>query len=251
MTLGEFLRSQRDAKQWTQPEAAQAIEIEQSYLSKLENNKAVPSADIFDKLMAAYQFTMEQINEAVQGSEFDKLKEIAVVRAFILSTKKRQDKDKRRFLLLGLLMSMLGAFLLSLGIVMHDHQEVAYHYESKGVIKLNESEYLFTEIPEYKRFDRVMKVDEDSNTANVFSDGVKSKRRLIQDPLFQRLDFQHKVVDKDLGEFFMQAVDGGQRRYYKISTRRPSNKLPFYLGVSLGAMLLIGSLSVFYISRRW
>ena len=36
MKFGEYLKSQRDARGWTQPMAAEKIGIEQSYLSKLE-----------------------------------------------------------------------------------------------------------------------------------------------------------------------------------------------------------------------
>ena len=50
MRLGERLRQLRQARDLTQPELADAIGIEQSYLSKLENDKYVPSADIFGRI---------------------------------------------------------------------------------------------------------------------------------------------------------------------------------------------------------
>lgn len=239
MTLGEFLKSQRELKQWKQPEAAQQIDIEQSYLSKLENNKAIPSAEIFDKLMHAYQFSMPQFSDAVQSSELDKLKDIMIVREFILSTKKRQDKDKRRFLVTGILMSMLGGLLLSLGVVMYDHKTASYHYESKGEISLTESDYLYAELPEYREFLSIM----NSHTGRT--------ERLKQHKLFPRLDYQLQTQEVNLGEFYMVETEGGKRRFQKASSRSKRNKMPFYLGVSLGIMLLVGSLSVFYVSRRW
>ena len=239
MTLGEFLKQQRELHQWKQPEAAEKIAIEQSYLSKLENNKAIPSADIFDKLMAVYQFSIQQISEAVQGSELEKLKDIVVVREFILSTKKRKDKDKRRFLISGLIMSMIGGFLLSLGIVFEHHTSVKYHYESKGVIQENESDYAFMVMPEYHNFTVIM-----------IRNGQELEF-LKRNPLFDRLDYQQKMSDINLGEFYMQQVDGAKRRFQKIRTTKVKNKLPFYLGTSLGIMFLVGSLSIFYVSRRW
>lgn len=239
MTFGEFLKAQREAKDWKQPEAALNIEIEQSYLSKLENNKAVPSADIFDRLMAAYQFTMQQVSEAVQSNELEKLKEIVVVREFILSTKKRRDKDKRRFLIAGVVMSMIGSLLLSLGIAMHDYRKPYFQYESKGVIKSNENIHLFMSIPDYRLFTAIM------------AENKKSAERLREHELFPRLDYQIKKLDVDIGEFFDRAVDTGIRRFQKVNSGRRANKTPFYLGVSFGCMLLIGSLSMFYVSRRW
>ncbi len=47
MKFGEYLKSQRDARGWTQPMAAEKIGIEQSYLSKLETGKASPSDEMF------------------------------------------------------------------------------------------------------------------------------------------------------------------------------------------------------------
>lgn len=239
MTFGEFLKVQREAKEWKQPEAAQKIAIEQSYLSKLENNKAVPSADIFDRLMSAYQFTMQQVSEAVQSTELEKLKEIVVVREFILSTKKRRDKDKRRFLITGVVMSMIGALLLSLGIVMHDYKEPYYQYESKGVIKSDENIHLFMNMPDYRQFTRMM------------STNGESAERIKSDVLFSRLDYQIKTIDVDVGAFYDRSVEGGVRRYQKISSGSIRNKTMFYFGVSVGCMFLFGSFSMFFVSRRW
>jgi len=47
MNIGEKIKQLRTEKNLTQPQLAEAIGIEQSYLSKLENDKSTPSADIF------------------------------------------------------------------------------------------------------------------------------------------------------------------------------------------------------------
>ena len=87
MTMGEFLRSLREQKQWKQPEAAQQIAIEQSYLSKLENNKAVPSTDIFQRLQQVYGFTVEQLTNELGHEELTKLKDIVSIREFVNNTR--------------------------------------------------------------------------------------------------------------------------------------------------------------------
>jgi transcriptional regulator with XRE-family HTH domain len=239
MTLGEFLKVQRESNQWKQPEAAQKIEIAQSYLSKLENDKAVPSADIFDRLMAVYQFSMQQISEVVQSSELEKLKDIVVVREFILSTRKRRDKDKRRFLLAGVVMSMLGGLLLSFGVVMHDYDERSYIYESKGILKPTDNDYVFMGMPEYQLFKVIMR-NNDAYT-----------KELQQRPIFDRLDYQQQIQELDLGAFYTAEIEGGKRRFQLVKMSKKSNKVPFYIGMSLGIMLLVGSVSLFYVSRRW
>ena len=47
MNFGEKLKQIRTQKNLTQPQMAEAIGIEQSYLSKLENDKSIPSAEMF------------------------------------------------------------------------------------------------------------------------------------------------------------------------------------------------------------
>jgi transcriptional regulator with XRE-family HTH domain len=54
MKFGDYLRQKREARGWTQPEAANKAGIEQSYLSKLETGKSYPSEDAYARLVAAY-----------------------------------------------------------------------------------------------------------------------------------------------------------------------------------------------------
>jgi transcriptional regulator with XRE-family HTH domain len=53
VNFGEKVRQLRAERNLTQPQLAQLIGIEQSYLSKLENDKSVPSADIFQAILKA------------------------------------------------------------------------------------------------------------------------------------------------------------------------------------------------------
>jgi len=238
MTFGEFLKSQREAKQWKQPEAAQQIEIEQSYLSKLENNKAIPSPEIFERLISVYGFTIKQVSEAVHSNELEKLKDIVMIREFIISTKKRSETERRRLLVFGVVMSMIGAFLLALGIAMKDHRSRTFQYESKGVIKSGESQFLFAEMPEYQQFIRDMEIE--------------SRRKSLQKrALFSRLDYKFESFDKHLGAFYDKPSEQGVRRYNFAGSSSKQEPLPFYLGISFGFMFLIGGVSLFYVSRRW
>lgn len=238
MTFGEFLKQQRESREWKQPEAAQEIAIEQSYLSKLENNKAIPSPDIFDRLMKVYQFSIQQISEQVQSSELEKLKDIVVVREFIISSQKRRDKDKRRFLVWGTLASMFGAFLLALGVVSKDHVQFTHQYESKGVLKADESIYLFDQMPQYQRFVRIIESE-------------SKRKQLERSPLFERLDYIHTSFDQDRGLFYQEQVEGGVRMFNKLGHDTHRNYWMHYLAVSLGVMFLVGGLNLFYVSRRW
>ncbi len=61
MKFGLFIRNCRDKLEWTQPEAALKIQIEQSYLSKLETGKSYPSEEVFDKPVEVYQINTESL----------------------------------------------------------------------------------------------------------------------------------------------------------------------------------------------
>lgn len=61
MTLGQQIKTLRVEKNLSQPELANAIGIEQSYLSKLENDKSTPSNDIFRKLLVGLDISIEEL----------------------------------------------------------------------------------------------------------------------------------------------------------------------------------------------
>ena len=238
MKFGEYLKAQRENAGWTQPEAASKIAIEQSYLSKLENDKAVPSAEIFDRLMQAYQFTIKQISEQVTSTELEKLKDIVLVREFIVTSKKTESANRKKWLVGGLVMVMLGTLIFSAGIAMKDYYYVTYIYESQGVVKNDEAITLFTEMPHYDRFELRMRSEPD-------------RLRLTKHPLFSRLDYQQISWHHDRGSFYDIDVDGGKRRFGLVGQKITPNHNFHYAFVSLGAMLIMGGFVCFYISRRW
>ena len=53
MTLGDTIKLLRTEQGLTQPELAERARIEQSYLSKLENDKGTPSFDIINRIAQA------------------------------------------------------------------------------------------------------------------------------------------------------------------------------------------------------
>ena len=125
MKFGEFLRELRDKQQWTQPEAAGKIEIEQSYLSKLETGKSYPSEDIFDRLIEIYQINVGDMHQKISSTELDKLKEIKEVRNVILKQDSAKTNSTRSWLVSGLLMLIIGAGCLGFAII-PSHSQLQY-----------------------------------------------------------------------------------------------------------------------------
>src|SRR3954466_14739098 len=81
MNFGDRLKQLRNQKSLTQPQLAQAIGIEQSYLSKLENDKSVPGADIFQAILRALQMDvatfLQGVHRAIVRRELGQVPEVA------------------------------------------------------------------------------------------------------------------------------------------------------------------------------
>ncbi len=62
MQIGDQLKKIRIKCGFNQPAAAQKIGIQQSYLSKIENNRSVPSFEILQKIIDAYEVEWKDVS---------------------------------------------------------------------------------------------------------------------------------------------------------------------------------------------
>ncbi len=83
MTLANKLIQLRTKHNWTQANAAKTIDIQQSYLSKLENGHYVPSQDVIIKLCKAYKVKADELLPKSQ-KQFSILPSFFVILAFSL-----------------------------------------------------------------------------------------------------------------------------------------------------------------------
>jgi len=84
MVLEEKLVSLRKQQDWTQATAAKKIDIQQSYLSKLENGRHYPSPEVIDKLCSAYNINSEDLL-ATQTTKSKTKQNIVLVVLFSIS----------------------------------------------------------------------------------------------------------------------------------------------------------------------
>jgi transcriptional regulator with XRE-family HTH domain len=116
MTLGKKLKTLRADHNLSQPELAEKIGIEQSYLSKLENDKSVPSNEIFKNILHAFDLTLEQfVSVFTQGVELERLKQIPDVEEYFASQQKHNKNTQRRFLYISSLLIVLATTLFYMG----------------------------------------------------------------------------------------------------------------------------------------
>jgi len=246
MKFGDYIRQKRENAGWTQPEAAAKIDIEQSYLSKLETGKSYPSDDIFRRLETAYALDMSDLGQKVFSAELDKLREISSVRTLVLRRQNSETKYLRSWLAAGMVMLMVGTGLT----VFQTHQGYSetfiYKYESPGVIRDGESVRIFERLRERERLNDQLRM------------GILSgngERELPKEEhgesYSDRITFELLNLEENLGPVFIKEVPGGRRRYELVSqdSLRYSNRNDALL--SLGVALVMGSFACFYFSRRW
>ncbi|NRA59861.1 MAG: helix-turn-helix transcriptional regulator [Psychrobium sp.] len=201
MTLGQKLKQLRLAKEMSQPELAQQICIEQSYLSKLENDKAFPSDEIFSQLLIALDIELDDFLQGFEQSVIQtQLCKIAQISRHQKQYETQSVNYMLRWIMLSSLLIVLGgtAWLAGEKKWIFDKVYLSGHvYESKGVIKVGEA-------------------------LRVFS-GYKGD---LPDEILARLSFQSKKMLQHSGDYFVEEVTEngvtGKRFYQRARKQRTS-----------------------------
>lgn len=150
MHFGDKLRQLRKQKDWTQPQLAEAIGIEQSYLSKLENGKSIPSADIFQLILKVFDIKIEEMLEGIEASVLHRqLRQLPEVANFISSIEYSNIKHKKSWLIGSAVLSTLGiVFIISsyFGLIFSG---TYYNYASNGVVLEGEPKEIFSQYAKF------------------------------------------------------------------------------------------------------
>jgi len=195
MTLGQKLKNLRLAKEFSQPELAEVIGIEQSYLSKLENDKSFPSDDVFKLLLQALEIELDKFLEDFDSSTIQtQLSKLTLISGYQKQKNKNSASFMMRWLLLSSLMVILGGTALIAGNqnwIFEPKATTTYKYESKGIINDNEALSIF--------------------------DGINTRRE-ENDHLLTRLNFKKMNFDQPNGDYFVKQVEGGRRFFVNKGT---------------------------------
>jgi len=239
VNVGEKIKQLRTERNLTQPQLAESIGIEQSYLSKLENDKSVPSADIFQAILKAFAVDvgtfLEGIDERIVRGELRQIPEVA---NHINAGVAERVHNIRRWLLGSAAACAAGLTLVVAGykgLIFSDKQ---FTYSSPGVILPGEPTNIFsihTGLLHTRRFAQEITQEEFSKLEVEFN-----MKRIRQDLL---------LSDRYRGEEFSVSVEGGERRYElkKIAEYvRVENR---YL-MLLGSLLTFGGLFGFFVEAR-
>lgn len=215
MKFGEYLRTKRAEKGWTQPEAAARVRIEQSYLSKLENGKSIPSEDIYQRLVETYKFDVKEMASTLFPAELDRLREIDTLRELLLERSRSDIEAPRRLLLAGLAALVIGGGFVGFSNIDSARTLRQYTYQSTGVIAANAP--IDTQLP----------------------------------PGAAGADEQTMFLTQMRGPTFTEQVQGG-RRVWRLVGSNEIEQLPKYRWALIpGIALIIGGLGCFFVAWRW
>jgi len=189
MTLGQKIKQLRTDKEMSQPELSQLIGIEQSYLSKLENDKAFPSDDMFNQILNAFDIEFDNfINQFEPDYIKQNLAKLSAVKNSLKQYQTQSMKYMLRWIWVSSLLIILGATALISGQQkwIYDPETTrTYSYESLGIIKNDEALRIF-----------------------------QVSKRQMTDDILVRVDFDRIELQDSSGEYFVKNVEGGKRYYY-------------------------------------
>ena len=198
MTLGETIRLLRTQLELTQPELADKAGIEQSYLSKLENDKGTPSFDIISRIAQALNLSgMGLIQKLSHSYIQDNLSHLPEIAAEYASVKQKRELQLTRRLLTAALLLLAGlAIFLSGYLVLLDSNE-RFFYESQGVLLPGEHYEQLFERP----------IQDIGETDEEFRERLLANRG--------RIDLAYQTSDSNLGPSFMRELPDSKRRYFR------------------------------------
>lgn len=232
MKLSEKIKQLRSSANLTQPELAQAAGIEQSYLSKLENEKGSPSFEVICKLAAALSIDAMKLIESLDESYIkENLAHIPEIAAKATEIRVIKEQTEKRRYMLAAFMIVFGIAAVLLGGSKSIFSNFTYEYYSFGVLKEGEPLGQFTL--------RHLSVIGETH--------AEQTQRLIDNRT--RIDEEHLIISDYLGEQFVKNVADGRRIYRlegEVEATHHYNDLVMVLGV---IFILLGGFTMHYVYR--
>ncbi|WP_448567745.1 helix-turn-helix domain-containing protein [Thalassotalea ganghwensis] len=222
MKLGERIKQLRSQAELTQPELAVKAGIEQSYLSKLENEKSTPSFDILNKIALAFDIDfmtlITPISEQHLNAQLGHIPEVAIKLEAKQAAKKASLK---RGYIVSVLVILLGIAMTMSGNSSSIFASKVYQYESQGLIDKGETNEQFS-------IHRLQLVKE-------------SREEWLErlDKNASRIDQKIELTSTYKGDSYVEPI-GEQRRFYRLtSTADIESPLKDIISI-MGLVLLVG-----------
>lgn len=250
MNFGEKLKQLRQQQALSQPDLAEAAQIEQSYLSKLENGRSLPSQDVLNRLMLALNVTMDDLLDGIDDEEARlKLSNIPQVGAHIQMTASTQLQRQRTWLFTSLMLIGVGSAVLFAGAAALIFPDINFHYEytSTDLVPLGDNGQRYDSIEDFVRYRVGERQEAGEPDEDTFLIQVAREERTLGDLIFPT----YLLEDEFLGTRFQRDADAnenailqaagftlGGSRTFDLSDRhslyRSENRYLIFLGWLLG-----------------
>ena len=237
MNFGDKIRTLRTEKEMTQPELASELGIEQSYLSKLETGKSVPSNDVLNRLLDVFGIDLGEMLVGLDRGTRNQLRQIPDVARHLHGENQLVIQNRRRWLLTSACLLAFGIAFIYAGQVKLFFSDTTYQYISKGVIFEGEPKELFIDPREF--------------VPHLF-DG--NQEREFLDKITARYDSVYMLRRDFRGDLFNIKVEGGSRTFRLFKTHVVEswqNKLVVFLGLLMAVLGTIGIVLERKLAERW
>lgn len=232
MTLGERLKQRRNELDLSQPALAERMGIEQSFLSKLENDRSLPSNDTFRGWIAALNLSLAEALEPLEmGYIHSKLRPIADIEHYISKDSARQLQQRKRLFTASALSLALAFPFFYTGFTANVFPDHRYEYISHGTINFDESKDIY-------RNWRTNSISITREEANALSEQMTS-----------RLQEQYILTFDNRGSQYTEEVEGSNGALYRTwylqqslapKVHRPINGLLQGFGLAFAVFGVLG-----------
>jgi transcriptional regulator with XRE-family HTH domain len=242
MNIGEKIKQLRTDKNLTQPQLAEVIGIEQSYLSKLENDKSVPSADIFQAILKALAIDVGSFLEGIDETIIHRqLRQIPEVANYLNAGVAYKIHNIKKWLFTSAAACVIGLTLIVAGYKTLIFPSVVYEYRSNGILKDGEPDELFENIDAHLlRMGCSLFLNASGDNADCKALRADIRARAKQETLLL-VDYQGNIIYRN--------VDGGRQALISRGIQISNNPINRYL-ILLGTLLTFSGLFGFFTEFR-
>lgn len=233
MNFGEKLKQVRAERGQTQPQFAEALGIEQSYLSKLENDKSVPSAEMFSTIVTGLGMEASAFLKDIDKEVLDTtLRHIPAVNQFTTQVVAVQTHHYKKWLYGSALAWIIGfALMLAANDGIFFSNKI-YKYASPGVIRAGEAENIFETQEDILKLRQSAKLISAEEFAKQMAEFQSERARPVS------------VEGRDnRGTFYFEPAENGRRRFELVSTARvqpTGNRILQFLGATIFVCGFVG-----------
>jgi transcriptional regulator with XRE-family HTH domain len=277
MQFGEKIRILRQQAGLTQPDLAQRLNCEQSWLSKIETGKVAPASEFIQAVLNYFDLSLDELIEDVDPSHLKtELGAIPAIAGHLHHKKTVIHRKRKGWSITSALLSAVGGVLLMLAwqnIVFPPNQ---YLYRSEGLIYFGEPLDLYenpSAVFETLDLDRIPDETLDDTTSAVESEQTsglepptrRSRRAEFLQYVLTRQDEDSFVSNYDRGELLIndRFVPLGARNIYgnepqaaqrvfqrsQLERRNPYNSTLYVLGFVLLFLGLAGFVIEYKLSK--